>query len=217
MRWWPAPASLMLLASVGVAGVAARRSAPTRRSLQPGYPGGLAAGRGRHPGGDGGHRPAAGSRSGRCWKSAGSSCCWSTPATTRIPPGRKTDVGDAAWLCELLRVRAAARQLRAPAADPPAAGSDPRPQAAPSRPMAPSASGSKRPWRTPAASRVSVATDVLGVSGRAMLEALVAGERDRKVLAELAKGKLPKEAPPTAPGAARPLRRPPWAAGRAGP
>jgi transposase len=36
----------------------------------------------------------------------------------------------------------------------------------------------QRPWRTPASSRVSVATDVLGVSGRAMLAALVAGERD---------------------------------------
>ena len=34
----------------------------------------------------------------------------------------------------------------------------------------------------------SVASDVLGVSGRAMLAALVAGERDPEVLAELAKG-----------------------------
>jgi transposase len=41
----------------------------------------------------------------------------------------------------------------------------------------------------------SVATDVLGVSGRAMLEALVAGERDPQVLAELAKGKLRKKLP----------------------
>jgi transposase len=36
----------------------------------------------------------------------------------------------------------------------------------------------QRPSRTPASSRVSVATDVLGVSGRAILKALVAGERD---------------------------------------
>ena len=41
----------------------------------------------------------------------------------------------------------------------------------------------------------SVATDVLGVSGRAMLKALVAGERDPQVLAELAKGKLRKKLP----------------------
>jgi transposase len=41
----------------------------------------------------------------------------------------------------------------------------------------------------------SVAADVLGVSGRAMLKALVAGERDPVVLAELAKGKLRKKLP----------------------
>ena len=41
----------------------------------------------------------------------------------------------------------------------------------------------------------SVATDVLGVSGRAILKALVAGERDPQVLAELAKGKLRKKLP----------------------
>jgi transposase len=41
----------------------------------------------------------------------------------------------------------------------------------------------------------SVAADVLGVSGRAMLAALVAGERDPAVLAELAKGKLRTKLP----------------------
>src|SRR5213083_2400661 len=41
----------------------------------------------------------------------------------------------------------------------------------------------------------SVAADVLGVSGRAMLKALVVGERDPQVLAELAKGKLRKKLP----------------------
>jgi transposase len=35
-----------------------------------------------------------------------------------------------------------------------------------------------------------VATDILGVSGRAMLEALIAGQRDPKMLAELARGRL---------------------------
>jgi transposase len=47
----------------------------------------------------------------------------------------------------------------------------------------------------PASSRVSVATSVLGVSGRAMLAALVAGERDPGVLAELAKGRLRAKLP----------------------
>src|SRR3954452_788833 len=41
----------------------------------------------------------------------------------------------------------------------------------------------------------SVASDVLGVSARAMLAALVAGQRDPVVLAELAKGKLRNKIP----------------------
>src|SRR5215217_4780567 len=41
----------------------------------------------------------------------------------------------------------------------------------------------------------SVATDVLGVSGRAMLEALVAGTHDPEVLAALAKGRLRSKLP----------------------
>jgi hypothetical protein len=36
----------------------------------------------------------------------------------------------------------------------------------------------------------SVATDLLGVSARAMIEALIAGQRDPKVLADLARGRL---------------------------
>lgn len=39
----------------------------------------------------------------------------------------------------------------------------------------------------------SVATDIFGKSGRAMLEALIAGERDPKVLAEMAVGTLRKK------------------------
>lgn len=41
----------------------------------------------------------------------------------------------------------------------------------------------------------TVATDIFGVSGRAMIEALIAGERDPAVLAEMAKGRMrPKQA-----------------------
>jgi transposase len=36
----------------------------------------------------------------------------------------------------------------------------------------------------------SVATDIMGVSGRAMIEALIAGERDPQVLAALARGRM---------------------------
>ncbi len=41
----------------------------------------------------------------------------------------------------------------------------------------------------------SVAADLLGVSARAMIEALIAGERDPKVLADLARGKLNTKRP----------------------
>ena len=41
----------------------------------------------------------------------------------------------------------------------------------------------------------SVAADVLGISGRAMLAALVGGERDPEVLAELARGRLRTKLP----------------------
>jgi transposase len=40
-----------------------------------------------------------------------------------------------------------------------------------------------------------VAADAIGVSGRAMIEALIAGERDPAVLADLAKGVLRKKIP----------------------
>jgi transposase len=41
----------------------------------------------------------------------------------------------------------------------------------------------------------SVASDILGVSGRAMLQALIAGTHDPDVLAELARGRLRKKLP----------------------
>jgi hypothetical protein len=41
----------------------------------------------------------------------------------------------------------------------------------------------------------SVATDVLGMSGRAMFAALIQGQRDPEVLAELARGKLRAKLP----------------------
>ena len=41
----------------------------------------------------------------------------------------------------------------------------------------------------------NVATDLFGVSGRAMMEALIAGERDPKELAELAKGRMKAKKP----------------------
>jgi hypothetical protein len=105
-----------------------------------------------------------------------------------------TDVGDAAWLCELLECGL----LRGSFVPPPAI-----------RQLRDLVRYRKRLIQARGAEcqRIqkiledagikldSVAADVLGVSGRAMLAALVAGERDPQVLAELAKGKLRKKLP----------------------
>jgi transposase len=107
----------------------------------------------------------------------------------KILPGRKTDVADAAWLAELLE-----HGLLRGSFVPPA----------PIRELRDLTRYRKRLIQAHAAEgqRIqkaledagikldSVASDVLGVSGRAMLEALVAGERDPGVLAELARGRL---------------------------
>src|SRR5918995_6758122 len=64
----------------------------------------------------------------------------------------------------------------------------------------------------------SVATDIIGVSGRAMLEALVAGTHDPELLAALAKSSAPGQAAGVAGGAGRPVPdRPSRAAGRPDP
>jgi transposase len=109
-------------------------------------------------------------------------------------PGRKTDLKDAQWLCQLLE----AGLLRASFVPP-------------------------KPFRTlrnltryrkaqisdrqREANRLHkiledtgikldcVATDILGVSGRAMLDAIVSGTTDPNVLAELARGQLRKKTP----------------------
>ncbi len=64
-----------------------------------------------------------------------------------------------------------------------------------SRPTPPRSSASSRTLEDAGIKLDSVAAEVLGVSGRAMLTALVAGERDPQVLAELAKGRLRSKLP----------------------
>src|SRR6266511_127963 len=63
----------------------------------------------------------------------------------KILPGRKTDVGDAAWLCELLEHGL----LRGSFVPPPAIRELTRTASGSSRPTPPSASASTRSWRTP--------------------------------------------------------------------
>ncbi len=109
-------------------------------------------------------------------------------------PGRKKDTLDAEWLAELLQ-----HGLLRGSFIPPA----------PIRELREATRYRKQCIRTRAdeANRIqqlleganvklgSVATDILGVSGRAMLAALVRGETDAAALAGLAKGRLRKKQP----------------------
>jgi transposase len=112
----------------------------------------------------------------------------------KILPGRKTDVGDAAWLCELLE-----HGLLRGSFVPPQAIRELRDLTRYRKRLVQShTSGCQRIHKTleDAGIRLdSVASNVLGVSGRAMLCALIAGERDPEVLAEMAKGVLRKKIP----------------------
>jgi transposase len=126
-----------------------------------------------------------------CWKRPGSRSGWSMPVTPGHLPGRpKTDTLDAVWLCKL-----AERQLLRPSLVPPPAirqlrdlGPLPgRPGRGPDRRDPAGGAG----CRVDAQIKLSVvASDIFGVSGRAMGAALVAGERDPKVLAQLARTRL---------------------------
>lgn len=112
----------------------------------------------------------------------------------KILPGRKTDVGDAAWLAELLE-----HGLLRGSFVPPQQIRELRDLTRYRKRLVQEHTAEcQRIQKTleDAGIRLgSVASDVLGVSGRAMLRALIAGERDPEVLAELAKGLLRKKIP----------------------
>jgi transposase len=116
------------------------------------------------------------------------------PRHMRAVPGRKTDVKDAEWLAELL-----AHGLLQPSFIPPAPVRALRELVGYRRSLVQA--------RTQEINRVhkllelgniklaAVATDVLGKSGRAMLDGLVAGDQDAEALAELARGRLRAKLP----------------------
>jgi transposase len=112
----------------------------------------------------------------------------------KILPGRKTDVADAAWLAELLEHGL----LRSSFVPPPAVRQLRDLTRYRKKLVQAHTAECQRIHKTLEDAGIkldSVAADVLGVSGRAMLAALVAGERDPVVLAELARGKLRKKLP----------------------
>ncbi len=113
---------------------------------------------------------------------------------TKALPGRKTDVADATWLAQL-----GAHGLVRGSFVPP----EPirhlrdltRTRVAITRERSREAQRLEKLLEDAGIKLSSVASDILGVSGRAMLEALIAGERDPEVLAELAKRRLRAKLP----------------------
>ena len=109
-------------------------------------------------------------------------------------PGRKTDVADATWLAQLGAhglVKASfvppepIRQLRDLT----------RARTAITRERAREAQRLEKLLEDSGIKLSAVASDILGVSGRAMLEALIAGDRDPATLADLAKRRLRNKIP----------------------
>ncbi len=111
------------------------------------------------------------------------------PHHVRMLPGRKTDVNDAQWLAQLLEVGL----LRGSFIPPPAIRELRDLCRYRKRQIQALASESQRIDKTLEDTGIkigSVASKTLGVSSRAMIEALCAGERDPEVLADLARGRL---------------------------
>jgi transposase len=109
-------------------------------------------------------------------------------------PGRKTDVTDAEWLCQL----AEAGLLRASFVPPKpvrALRNLTRYRKTQIQERAREANRLHKALEDTGIKLDCVATDILGKSGRAMLDALIAGTTDPEILAELAKGKLRKKIP----------------------
>lgn len=116
------------------------------------------------------------------------------PQHIKAVPGRKTDVRDAEWIAELLQhgllrgsfiPERGQRELRELVRY--------RTQV-----IREHARAVQRVQKTLEGANIklsSVATDILGVSGRAMLRALAAGEADPAALAEMAKGRLRSKRP----------------------
>jgi transposase len=116
------------------------------------------------------------------------------PAHMRRVPGRKTDVSDAAWICQITQ-----HGLVTPSFIPPPVFRQLRTLTRYRR-----AQIEERTREVQRLDKVlqdagiklsSVATDILGVSGRVMIDALIAGERDPAVLSDLAKRSMRKKIP----------------------
>jgi len=109
-------------------------------------------------------------------------------------PGRKTDTKDAAWLCQLLE-HGLLRKSFVPPREIRDLRDLTRYRKALIRERAAEVNRLHKVLEDAGVKLSSVASDVMGVSGRAMLEALVAGTSDPEILADLAKARLRAKLP----------------------
>jgi transposase len=109
-------------------------------------------------------------------------------------PGRKTDVKDSEWLAQLLECGL----LRSSFVPPPPIRElrdITRYRVQQTRDRSREVNRLQKVLEDAGVKLTSVLTDVMGASGRAMVEALVAGTTDPQVLADLARGQLRKKLP----------------------
>jgi transposase len=109
-------------------------------------------------------------------------------------PGRKTDVSDAAWLCQLLEAGLLRRSF-VPPKPIRALRNLTRYRKAQIGERQREANRLHKLLEDSGIKLDCVASDILGASGRAILDALIAGTTDPEVLAELANGKLRAKIP----------------------
>ena len=148
---------------------------------------------GLHPRGDGDRPGCTGSRSGTCWRTSFALLLVNARHIKAVP-GRKTDVKDAEWIADLLRhglLRGSfvpdrpQRELRELT----------RYRTSLVRERTAEANRLQKTLEGANIKLAAVATDILGTSGREMLQALVAGPTDAAALAHLAKGRLREKLP----------------------
>jgi transposase len=115
-------------------------------------------------------------------------------ASVRNLPGRKTDVSDAAWLADL-GAHGLVKASFVPPAPIRALRDLTRTRTVITRERTREVQRLEKLLEDAGIKLSSVASDITGVSGRAMLEALIAGQRDPAVLADLARRRMRSKIP----------------------
>jgi transposase len=116
------------------------------------------------------------------------------PQHMRAVPGKKTDVRDSEWLADLLR-HGLLRASFIPPAPIRAVRELTRYRKTMVQARADQANRLQKTLEGANIKLAAVASDILGMSGRAMLAALLAGERDPDVLADFARGRMRSKLP----------------------